>query len=118
MGMAWDGAYLWTLNDTNQMKCWDISAWPTVSAVPANDVTPPSPDCRGLWFDGQYFWTAESRDGSLGWIYRFDHSGTVIDQWREPAFQGFASARVFDPEPLFEDDFESGTTSAWSGVVP
>jgi len=118
MGLAWDGAYLWTLNPANQVRCWDISAWPTVTEIAGNAFAPPTPECRGLWFDGQHFWTAESLDGSLGWIYEFEQGGTVVAQWREPAFRGFAAAGVFDPEPIFSDNFESGDTSAWSAVAP
>jgi hypothetical protein len=113
MGLAWDGTHLWTLNDSNQIRCWDISAWPTVTEVAASGFAPPSPSCRGLWFDGQYFWTAEALDGSLGWIYQFDHGGAVVAQWLEPAFRGFAAARVLDPEPIFDDGFESGDAGAW-----
>jgi hypothetical protein len=108
MGSAWDGTYYWTLNDENLIKCWDISAWPTVIEVVANSFTPPSPQCRGLWFDGQDFWSAESIDGILGYIYQFDYNGKVINNWLEPAFRGWAACVVTvnrppespsDPEP-------------------
>jgi hypothetical protein len=114
MGMTWDGSYLWTLNDTNQIRCWDLSAWPVVTAVPQNDFTPPTPHCRGLWFDGQYFWSAESIDATLGHIYRFDSQGAIVQQWLEPAFRGWAACRVPDPAHIFSDGFESGDISAWS----
>lgn len=118
MGMAWDGSYLWTLNDSNEIRCWDLSGWPTVTAVPDNDFVPPTPVCRGLWFDGQHFWTAESIDGTLGFIYLFDHDGNVIEQWLEPAFRGWGACRVPDPLEIFSDGFESGDNTAWSATVP
>jgi hypothetical protein len=46
-------------------------------------------DCRGLWFDGEYFWTTESIDAALGNIYRFDRDGTIIREWLAPAFRGW-----------------------------
>lgn len=94
MGGAWDGIYYWTLNDTNEVKCWDLSGWPNVTEVPANNFTPPTPACRGLWFDGQYFWTAENYDGYPGTIYQFDQNGSIIAQWSEPAYRGWAACVV------------------------
>jgi hypothetical protein len=91
LGSTWDGSYYWTINDTNEMKCWDISGWPAIVELPENAIAPPTPACRGLWFDGEYFWTAESRDATLGQIFRFDYDGTVIEQWTEPAFRGWAA---------------------------
>ena len=38
MGQAWDGTYMWTLNDTGEIRCWDISTWPTIS--PRSRATP------------------------------------------------------------------------------
>ena len=61
-GSAHDGTYLWTLDDEHPVRCWDISQWPAVTALPENDFPAPSPNCRGLWFDGTHFWTAESGD--------------------------------------------------------
>jgi len=95
LGCTWDGQYFWTLDDTNLIKCWDLSGWPTVIPVPANNFTPPSPQCRGLYFDGEYFWSAESGDAP-GLIYRFDHAGRVVQQWSEPAFSGWAAALIKD----------------------
>jgi hypothetical protein len=94
-GSAWDGSYFWKLDDTNVVECWDISGWPSVVQVPANNFTPPSPACRGLWFDGEYFWSAESLDG-LGYIYQFDYSGNVINQWLEPAYRGWSACVIED----------------------
>jgi hypothetical protein len=117
-GSAFDGRYLWTMDGSGRVSCFDLAAWPTVVPVPANDLDAPSPDCRGLWFDGEYFWTAEHVDGALGWIFVFDHSGTVVQQWLEPAFDGWAACRVRDPKPIFADGFESGGTSSWSSSTP
>ncbi|UCG53352.1 MAG: T9SS type A sorting domain-containing protein [Candidatus Latescibacterota bacterium] len=96
LGCAWDGEYFWTLDDTNLIKCWDLSGWPSVTAVPDNNFTPPSPQCRGLYFDGEYFWSAESGD-TPGWIYKFDYSGKPIEEWVEPAFSGWGTALIEDP---------------------
>jgi hypothetical protein len=93
-GCAWDGQYLWTLDGSNVIKCWDISAWPSVVEVVANAFAPPSPSCRGLWFDGRNFWTAESLDGVLGQIYVFDHDGVVVGQFAEPAFSGWGACLI------------------------
>jgi len=95
LGCAWDGAHFWTLDDENLIKCWDLSGWPAVTHLDANDFAPPSPSCRGLWYDGEHFWTAETGDAP-GWIYRFDHAGTVLQQWPEPAFSGWGVCVVRD----------------------
>jgi hypothetical protein len=96
LGCAWDGDYFWTLDDTNVIKCWDLSGWPTVTPIPANNFTPPSPQCRGLYFKDGYFCSAES-GSSPGQIYQFDHNGNVIEQWSEPAFSGWGAAFIDDP---------------------
>jgi len=115
MGSAWDGAHLWTLDNAGHMRCWDLSSWPDVVEIPGAALQAPSPHCRGLWFDGELFWTAESLEDSLGFIYRFDATGTVVDQWLEPAFSGWAAAVVHIPdETIFADGFESGGTGSWS----
>ncbi len=99
LGCAWDGAYLWTLDDENIIKCWDLSGWPTVTHIAENNFASPSPFCRGLFFDGEYFWTAESIESVLGQIYRFDYSGEVIDQWTAPAFQGWGACLLRTNRP-------------------
>lgn len=108
MGGAWDGLFYWTLNDTHEIKCWELSGWPTVVEEAGNNFLPPTSACRGLWFDGQYFWSAESYDGSLGHIYQFDYSGAIIDQWLEPAYRGWAACLVdlVGIEETQEDNWE------------
>ena len=90
-GSAWDGSYLWMLTENNSITCWDVANWPNITEVVENSFIPPSPQCRGLWFDGQYFWTAESLESSLGYIYQFNYSGDVINQWVEPAYSGWSA---------------------------
>ncbi len=93
-GSAWDGQFLWMLNDNAQIKCWDVSLWPNLIEITANAFSPPSSTCRGLWFDGTYFWSTEGLDGSLGYIYQFDYSGQVIDQILAPAWVGFGVCKL------------------------
>lgn len=115
-GAAWDGSWLWTMEENGQVRCWDISAWPQVTAVPGNDFSAPSADCRGLFWDGEAFWSAESLEGAVGFIYRFDATGQVLAQWLEPAFRGWGACVV--ELGLFADGFESGDASAWTAMVP
>jgi len=72
-----------------------LGQWPVISAVPENNFAPPSADCRGLWYDGEYFWTAESKD-TLGNIYQFDAAGAIVRQILEPAFSGWGVCVVSD----------------------
>lgn len=109
--------FLWTLDDAGQVKCLDLSAWPTVTQVPGNNFSSPTPHCRGLFFDGTFFWTAESIDGALGYIYKFDHAGAVVAQWLEPAFNGWAAVVIRVDDPIFSDGFESSGTGNWSSVI-
>jgi hypothetical protein len=86
------------LGKNNLVKCWDISGWPVMNEVVMNHFTPPSPDCRGLYFDGEYFWSAESIPDQLGKIYRFDHQGQVKDEWLAPAYTGWGACEILaDP---------------------
>ncbi|MBD3348596.1 MAG: hypothetical protein GF400_05305 [Candidatus Eisenbacteria bacterium] len=96
-GAAWDGQYLWTLDDSRVAKCWDVAGWPSLARVPESDIMVPSYACRGLFFDGECFWSAESREDTLGLIYRFDHDGTVVRQWTAPAFRGWGACLLPDP---------------------
>ncbi len=93
-GSAWDSTYYWTLNSDGHIQCWDISAWPTITELPEHAFDPPSSACRGLWFDGEYFWTAESIDGTLGYIYQFGYDGQVVNQLLAPAFRGYAAGVI------------------------
>jgi hypothetical protein len=115
-GGAWDGDYYWTLTDGNLIKCWDVSAWPSVTEVPENAFAPPTSQCRGLWFDGEYFWTAESIDGISGHIYQFNHLGIVINQWLEPAFQGWSACVVKATDFPAVPQMPSGPTVGETGV--
>jgi len=115
-GGAWDGTCYWTLTDGNQIKCWDISGWPTLTEVPDNSFNAPSPDCRGLWFDGQYFWTAESIEGTLGNIYQFDYHGEVINQWVEPAFKGWSACVIKASDFPQIPETPSGPAEGQAGV--
>jgi hypothetical protein len=94
-GGASNNNYYWTLNDAGAIQCWDFLEWPNKVEVPENNFSPPTPDCRGLWHDGQYFWSAESKQG-LGHIYKFDSNGTVVQQWLEPSFSGWGACVIKD----------------------
>ncbi len=100
-GAAWDGEYYWTLTDSSVVKCWTLDDWPAVAEIPENSFQPPSEHCRGLWFDGNFFWTAESIEGTLGKIYRFDCQGEILLEITAPAFQGWGACVIEDflPSP-------------------
>jgi len=108
-GSAYDGQYYWTLDSDGDIQCWDISGWPAITEVPGNNFDPPTSDCKGLWFDGTYFWSAEAIDGALGQIYKFDYDGAVIEQWTAPAFVGFAAVAAERPD--------TGVKSASLGTI-
>jgi hypothetical protein len=110
-GGAWDGAFYWTLTDEDLIKCWDISGWPALVEVSDHHFLPPTQDCRGLWFDGEYFWTAESLDGMLGKIYQFEHDGTIRSEWTEPAFAGWGACLVrAEPDDRIVDNSDPAFT--------
>ncbi|MFO7678221.1 MAG: PKD domain-containing protein [Thermoplasmatota archaeon] len=96
-GSAWDGTYYWTLLNTTEIKCWDISNWPNLTEIPENNFFPPTASCRGLWHDGNYFWTAERVEGGTGFIYQFDNNGTIINQIPEPISKGYAACYITLP---------------------
>jgi len=100
-GSAWNGEYLWNVGEDGVAHCWDVSGWPDMIELAENVITLPSTACRGLWFDGEHFWTAEATDGALGYIYKFDQQGQVVEQWREPAYIGWAAG-------LIEADYRCG----------
>ena len=107
-GSAWDGQYLYMLNESNQIKCWDVALWPNLIEVTANNFSPPADSCRGLWFDGTYFWSTQGLDGSLGHIYQFDYSGQVIDQILAPSWVGFGVCKL--DMPVSADDPHQNST--------
>jgi|GEM_PF-1715361 len=116
-GGAWDGTYYWTLTDQSEIKCWDISLWPNLAEITSNNFAPPSTDCRGLWFDGDYFWSAESIDSVLGKIYRFDHSGGVVEQWTEPGFMGWSACVVKGGDFYVDNgDAEFSSYGSWQPI--
>jgi len=115
-GSAWDGINFWTLGDENIIKCWDLSGWPTVTELPDSNFMPPTDSCRGLWYDGEYFWSAES-GATVGKIYKFDRNGNIVQQWNEPAFSGWSACVIedfFDPIPV---EFVSFTAEVINGNV-
>ncbi len=91
-GSTWDGEYLWTL-DGETMRCWDVSGWPALTELADRAFAPPTERCRGLSFDGEHFWTAESGE-PVGHIYSFDYQGQVVSQMAAPAFSGWGACPV------------------------
>ena len=108
-GSCWDGHYLRTLNEDNIIRCWNTSSWPDLQQISPASFSPPGDSCRGLWFDGECFWSAEALGSQAGMIYRFDNTGTVVEQWEAPAFTGW-SACLYDGYP----SGLSGTT--WGAI--
>jgi len=91
LGSCFSGGLLWTLNEDGLIRCWNIQDWPEIAEVSSASFSPPGDSCRGLWHDGEYFWSAEALDSGPGMIYRFDGSGTVVDQLAAPAFTGWSA---------------------------
>lgn len=96
-GATFANGYYWMLGNENIIRCWDFSDWPQLSQQAFNNFAPPSENCRGLWFDGEYFWTTESIENQAGKIYQFNFQGEVIVEWQAPAFRGWAAVRVENP---------------------
>jgi hypothetical protein len=108
-GGAWDQTHYWTLLNTSEIKCWDITAWPTINEVPENSFFAPTSACRGLWHDGTSFWTAERNEGGNGYIYQFDNNGTIINQIPEPLCKGYAACVIKVPNtPPYKPDTPQG----------
>ena len=97
-GSCFAEGFLWTLCEDGLIHCWSVQEWPDLEEVTSAAFSPPADSCRGLWHDGDYFWSAQAFESAAGNIYRFDSEGTVIDQWQAPAFTGW-SACVYDGYP-------------------
>jgi hypothetical protein len=95
---------LWTLNEDEMIRAWDISGWPYIEEDSLLAFEPPSSACRGLSIDGEYFWSADALENQTGYIYCFDRFGTVIQQINEPAFTGWAACRVSGYQSAFQTD--------------
>ncbi len=109
MGSCCQGARLWTLCDDDTVRCWNTSEWPELTEVESAAFSPPGEACRGLWHDGEHFWSAEALESSCGMIYRFDDSGTVLSQLQAPAFTGWAACTF--------DGYPSGLTESTWGAL-
>lgn len=96
-GMACDSNYLFTIiEDDNLIRCWDISAWPQINELVFNSIPKPSSTCRGLTYDGMYFWTAEAHESQNGKIYKFDHAGNIHSEIDSPTYTGWSACFIKD----------------------
>lgn len=109
LGSTWADERLWTLNDDGLIRAWDVSEWPDMVQDTSLTFEPPSPDCRGLSHDGEYFWTAESIESQTGFIYCFNTIGMVVAQLPEPAFRGWSACVASG----YQSDLTSRT---WAGI--
>jgi len=117
-GAAWDGVFYWVLTDNNQIKCYDLSNWPNIIEGPFPTITPPSQECRGLFFDGAYFWTAEYFSSSLGNIYQFDYNQNIVKQLTEPYVIGWSACTVAVPNiPPEKPDQPTGPERGSTGII-
>ncbi len=92
---------LYTLTEDTLIQCWDISGWPDMVLDEGGSITPPTPYCRGLSFDGDNFWTAESKEDQLGSIICFDSTGAIVTQITEPSYRGWSACIAsYDPQNL------------------
>lgn len=89
-GMAWDGKYLWIMNDEAILKKLDISEWPKIKVL--SQMSAPSKNCRGLSFDGKSFWTAESINEERGKIFQLNADGKILKTLHQPTGTGWAAA--------------------------
>ena len=117
MGSTFADNFYWMLSDEGEIKCWDFSGWPDLVELPEQGFSPPSADCHGLWYDGEFLWTAESIEGSPGKIYRFDFEGEIVEQWTAPAFQGWAACRVEAPVTVPEIHGENDVMQVYPNPV-
>ncbi len=108
LGSTYFDDRLWTLNEDSLIRSWDISLWPSIVEDTLLNFNPPSASCRGLSYDGEYLWSAESLESQLGYIYCFDLNGTVICHISEPAYRGWAACKASG----YQSALESSTWGA------
>lgn len=103
-GATFMNGHYWMIGNQNLIRCYDFSSWPNLVEIPANQFAPPSAHCRGLWHDGEYFWTAESIENQLGKIFKFDQQGQVVQEWWAPAYRGWGAVKVSIGLPVVPGD--------------
>ena len=116
-GASWDGVFYWILNNNNKIKCYDLSNWPNIVEGPFPTINTPSSKCRGLFFDGMNFWTAEYDNNAVGKIYKIDYLGNVIKELVEPYIIGWSACTVAVPNiPPEKPDRPSGPEMGVTGI--